>query len=742
MNRTTAKDSGAWRTTRVPLAAPAERLRARIGRLGWLPLLLLVAACVALRLWLISFTPLDPRFSNADDGDYYQRAMRLAVTGQYVDDAWLIRPPLHVFFFALWLRLALVIGQPQLGVLLVQLAQTAVAALTVLVGHATAKRLFASERAGLLFAAFLALWFPFVEAASVLFSELLYLFLFLLHVWLLLRYDAGGRLRHLGLSGVVLGAAALTRSPALYSLAFVVGWLAVRAWTRGDRQPITDDRSPPAARGPWSVVIGQSAVVVACCLTVVGPWTLRNYLAYERLIPVDTLGQINLWLDLDRVSDRVANIETLRGMPQADRHLYALARAREILAEDPWRPFRPMWDTFRHIWKAQYIEDFYVKQSFFTRPLRETAALGLAGDALWLAAVLAGLWGLAGPVREGWHNRLFFAAWVGYSLATVLIFHVEPRYLLPLWTLFALYGAGALGNAQCTVQNEARSAVTRRRFAFFILPFALVLAFLWLLLTYRDYGAIIAAGTARERGMVAGERAYLAGDYAGAEGEFRAALAAQPHFVDAQVSLALALAAQGRHDEAAAALERNSSRRAELVYGAVARDTGDGATARAILSRIEAIAGEDVQRWALVWLRPPPARAVPLGDGLDIGYIEGFSAGERDATSAFRWLAGRGRVMLPLPAPLEAGSVVELRLTGGRPGDTPLEVRVGDGPPQMLPVAGGEWRVYRVPVPAELVGQRRVEVHMRAPTFVPARETPGSSDARALSLMVSSVSVR
>src|SRR5262245_6346045 len=212
------------------LVHPTSKVAHRI----WLPLLIL--AGVALRLWLISFTPLNPSFSTADDGDYYQRAFRFAVTGQYIDDGWLIRPPLHVLFFALWLRLAVLIGHPQLGVLLVQLAQTAIGAFTILLGYGAARRLFAGTLAGLLFAAFLALWFPFVEQASVFFSELLYLFLFLLHFWLLLRFDAYGRRRDLALSGVALGAAALTRSPALYSLAFVALWLFVRRLT-ADRRP-------------------------------------------------------------------------------------------------------------------------------------------------------------------------------------------------------------------------------------------------------------------------------------------------------------------------------------------------------------------------------------------------------------------------------------------------------------------------------------------------------------------------
>jgi 4-amino-4-deoxy-L-arabinose transferase-like glycosyltransferase len=799
MNQTTAN--------RVDHAAlpVAERTSATFGVLTrlrsapWLPLAVLVAVAFALRLWLVSFTPLDPRFSNADDGDYYQRALRLAVTGQYIDDAWLIRPPLHVFFFAAWLRLALVLGVPQHGVLFVQIAQSVVAALAVMLGYGAARQLFGSTRAGLLFATFLAVWFPFVEATTVLFTELLYLFLFLLHLWLLLRFDASGQLRYLALAGFALGAAALTRSPALYAAAFVVGWLFVRSWTRDEGRG-TRDEGQRARR--MLLVVQQSAVVLLCCFAVVGPWTLRNYLVYGHLIPVDTLGQINLWLDLDRVSDRVENIETLRELPQSERHLYALARAREILAEDPWRPFRPMWDTFRHIWKAQYIEDYYVKQSFFTRPLRETAPLGLAGDALWLVAVVSGIWGLTGRVREGWHNRLFFGAWVGYSLLTVLIFHVEPRYLLPLWTLLALYGAGALArlsiadlrltianlrltiadlrlstkqsvgqssihNRQSTIVNpqssihnrlstivspqssihnrqsnivSPQSSIHNRQST--ILQLSLVLLFLALFFSYRDYPAIIATGMARERAMTAGERAYSAGDYAGAEAEFRAALAAQPRFVDAQVSLALALAAQGRPDEGMTVIERNSSRRTELVYGALARQQGDDETARVLLPRIEAIAGEDIQHWALTWLRPAPMRVLMLGDGLDIGYLEGFSPGERDATSSFRWLESDGRIVLPLDAPLEPGAVVELRLASGRATTTPLAVRIGDGPVVQLAVSGGQWRVYRVPVPAEQSGATRVEIHLSAPTFVPAREQPGSGDARALSLMVSEVRVQ
>ena len=342
--------------------APAQATRGFFAAVQpYLPLLAIVLLGIGLRLWMIGISPLDPSYSNADDGDYYRRALRFALTGQYIDDNWLIRPPLHVFFYAFWLRLALLLGRPALGLPLIQIAQTILAALTVGLGYGIGRRLFASRPAGLLFALFLSTWYSFVEQPSVLFSELIYLFLFLLHVWLLLIFDATGRRRYLALSGLALGAATLTRSPALYSLAFVVLWLVARQMTKDERRTTKNMRARLLnLLRPWSLVFRQSALVVACCLAIVLPWTARNYLVYQRFIPVDTLGQINLWLDLDSVSKRDDHINQLRQLPQAYRAAYALARARAILAADPLKPFRPMWDTFRHIWKLQFVEDFFV----------------------------------------------------------------------------------------------------------------------------------------------------------------------------------------------------------------------------------------------------------------------------------------------------------------------------------------------------------------------------------------------
>ena len=118
-----------------------------------------------------------------------------------------------------------------------------------------------------------------------------------------------------------------------------------------------------------------------------------------------------------------------------------------------------MWPTFQHIWKAQFVEDFFVKQSFFTRPLRETAWLGLIGDGIWLVFTLAGLIGLVGPLREGLHRRLFSLAWLGYSLLTVLDLQLA-RILCPASAL--MQQAERFSPAPRTHRGGRGSASSRR----------------------------------------------------------------------------------------------------------------------------------------------------------------------------------------------------------------------------------------------------------------------------------------
>lgn len=749
MQRT--QTSGALPNTQAPNRA---KLRARVlPRVSGVALYLgaLVLLGLVLRLWFIAVNDIDPRYSAADDGDYYQRALRMAATGEYLDNSWLIRPPGHVFLFAGLLRLAIALGDPTLGIDLIRGVQVALSLLLIPLGYDMACRLF-SRPTGLIFAALLAVWFPFVELPALILSEPLFVVMFVVHCWLLVRWRdstrAGSRRAPLWLmaAGVALAVGALARSPALYASVFVLAFVAAECWSNRN--------------GSWrnwlrGVVPATLAFLLPFVL-VIAPWTVRNYITYQRLILIDTLGPVNLWMAMsDAVNEGRGENEAkavLAGIAQEERQDFVSEDLGRIVREEPWRLTRNFWPHFVHIWKAQFVEDYFVKVSFFTRPLREIWPLGVAGDLLWLVFTPASLFALAGRPREGGF-RLLALGWIAYSCLTVMLIHVEPRYLLPIWVLMGLYGAAALGAGWRWLQQRRTdlpaagvAARSYLRSPWGLTGLALCAAMLALIFSYRDYPAIIAQGLQREQQRAAGQRAYEAGDPQAAIPAYEAMLLAAPNFVDGRTELARIYLELGRYDEGWATLAERPTHRADVVRGALARAQGDLPLAATYFKDAEVRAGENVQKLAMEWLRPAPTNALRLGNGVDFGYLDGFSFGEElpaggdAAPTTYRWLQGQGVIALPLPEPLRPGAVVRLRMTGGPGASTPLTITLGDTT-TTIQVRAGEWRSYRIAIPEQLVGQSRLELRLRAPTFIPVQLNPQSGDARLLSIMISDVAV-
>ncbi|MBA3946258.1 MAG: phospholipid carrier-dependent glycosyltransferase [Herpetosiphonaceae bacterium] len=699
----------------------------------FLALLALAILAFALRVWYSRVNGLLPQFSNADDGDYYQRALRFVVTGHYVDDSWLIRPPLHVWFFAACLKLALLLGRPiTYGVQIIQYAQAGLGAALVPISYSTVTRLVRNKWAGLLFALFWTIWFPFIDLSTTLFSEPLYLFLFTVHLLLLLRYDDTHRLRDIGAAGLALGLTALTRSPALYALVFAVPWLWHKELRR-DHAAGSQQRRFRLGWSGWQRVLRPFAILAMTTLLIVLPWTARNWLTYHRFIPVDTLGPINLWLDLGDASERTPKIEQLRRLSQADRQAYATAQALAILAHDPLRPVRPMWSTFQAVVKAQFIEDFFVKRSAYNRALRPVVPLGLLGDLLWLVWMVSGLVGLLHPATDR-PFKWVMSSWLLYSVATVLIFHVEPRYLLTIWLLLAMYGSWTLAQGADIVRMLRPHAIRA------LLVTGVAGAFLLLFVTYRNYPALLLQGLQREQAFGRGKAAFHSNNYPAAEAAFRMALATDPTYIDTKVALAAVLGAEGRPTDGAALLNAHASQQSELMLGALLRAAGDVDQAAPLLEEGERLVNLDVQQWAQTELRPEPRNVVTLGTNLDLGYIRGFALGEQVNDHSLRWLEGEGDITLPLPAPLAVGSVVVLEVAAPIPLNGPVQVQINDGVRlNIQPQA--QWRSFVLPVPLEAAGQTSLRLHLRAPAFTPMKRDPASNDPRSLSVMVHQVAV-
>lgn len=698
-----------WR--RIKLAQAARQPSVVIGAL--------IVIGLALRLWFIAVNQIDPRFSAADDGDYYVRALRFAVTGEYVDNSWLVRPPGHIFFFAAMLRIGLWFGDPAIGIALIRAVQVVLSLALIPLGYDLARRLF-DQRTGFIFAAILAVWMPMVELPALILSEPLFFSMLFIHAWLLVRWRDDRRLRWLIGAGVTLAFAALARSPGLYGAAFAVLFIAISAWRAAGQHR------------RQQVALALLAFLLPFALTI-APWTIRNYILYRDIILIDTLGPVNLWIAMsDAVHEGRGEGEAkgiLLRLPQEERQRFVSAELRRIIQTEPWRFTRNLWPHFRHIWKAQFIEDFFVKVSFFTRPLREIWLPGLIGDMIWMVTVLAAPFAFLARPREG-AFRLVALGWIGYTCLMVMLIHVEPRYLLPVWLWFALYGAATL----------ARIGQRTLRWNWFTLAGLAVSLFLAVLIfSYRDYPQFIRTGIAREQAWTAAQEAIARGDAVATEQAYRAMLAADPDFADGRAEFARWLLAQGRHDEAGQVIGDYPTHRSNLVRGAIARAQGDMATAATLLRDTEEKAGEDVQRLAFAWLSPAPTKTLTLGNDLDLGYLYGFAFGERAGATTYRWLQGEGVLRLPLPEPLAGNEMLALRLAA--PAPTLLTVTIGD---QRMPitVAPGGWRVYYLPLPAQMQGMREVIVGLSAPTFLPCQTLPNNADARPLSVMVQQLSIR
>lgn len=547
-----------------------------------------------MRIWFASVNQLQPQFSPADDGDYYQRALRFATTGAYIDDFWLIRPPLHVFLFALMIRISIILGNID-GIWLIRVAQTVMIVLTIPMVYDLARRLF-QPRAGLIAAAITAVWYPLVELPVHLFSEPTFFFFLVLHLWLLIWWRDSRRWYLLAGSGLALGLGALARSPTLYGAPFVLLWLVLEE--RRYRRSLDTSAAAPALslveRWRSYIPLRAMAIVLVACALMVVPWTIRNYLVYEKIILVDTIGPVNLWLHVEKYPEK--GVEILKTMPQGERQVFAVNDTMRMFQADPvgfWQLlWRNAWFHFQHIWKAQFLEDMATKRSYYGRPLQATWPLGVAGDLIWFAFTATGLAALAAPIgrREG-AFRWLALCWLLYTIVAMMIMHIEPRYLLPVWLILILYGAWWLSNPMTMLRT-----LWQQRWHG-LLALLMTAAFLGLSLSYRNYPELIQRTATAEMHRAAAAQAFAADDYDRARAELEQAMQTHNGLVDQRAELAFALIAQQQYDAAQELMGNRDSQRIALARGDIARRQQKTELARPTSTRPKSVPVKMCRRW-------------------------------------------------------------------------------------------------------------------------------------------------
>ncbi|MDQ3704281.1 MAG: hypothetical protein M3437_03485 [Chloroflexota bacterium] len=502
-----------------------------------------------------------------------------------------------------------------------------------------------------------ALYLPFVLFAGLLVSESLFLLLFgfaLLALWKgrqALVAEGQSRLAYVWLAGagLLLGCATLTRSTALLFVFIAALWLLLslpRTWT-------FQRRFIPAV---LLVLVGLATLL---------PWTVRNYAAYHRFIPVDTTAGYNLWLASLGVRDEPRMQDELRRIQgQAERQDYAFSRAWETIGADPAAFVGKGLKESLDLWKPLLSAEENAVRGYPSGrvPAWHLSFLLIFDNVLYMAILLLAVVGLAlsKPAPLKWLTLGWVLLWVLMSF----VFFAVTRFRMPV--VASLLPWAAVGITILPRLSDWRSTGTVRR----ISSAAAMLAIVVVVVLNVPLGDTLDGMQAWERQAPyrEGERLLMAGHVDGAVTSYRAA---DMNVGDTRYGLAAALLQQGKPDEAMSVLRQNEPEdryEPPILRGQAARMRGNLDDARSFFNaRVVQVAGDEALRWAWDHLRPEAVQSIDVGSGLDVGYVRGFHGPETDASGRpFRWSKDIAEVRGL------AGGICEIEWNGWRPSGVPV----------------------------------------------------------------------
>ncbi len=659
----------------------------------------LVALALVLRLLVWRWHELYPL--GGDEQEYLNQALTLLRTRQYVELR-LMRPPLYAIFLA-----ACIVAFDFL-IQNLRLVQAVISALTVAPIYLLTMRLFGDRRVAIIAGLLTALNYTLAFTATELLTETLFLFAGTI-IFVLLSYTLSASRWQPLIAGICLGALALLRSVALPLLALGSLWLALHAGKRA------------------------AATFVLAAVLVIAPWTVRNYLTYDALILIDTTGAENLWLDNDPAGREAVKRQLYAlGDNMAARQRLAAERGVAVILDNPEHFAAKVWQQARLFTALQFFDDMRNRPAIWVPPLQVWLRL-ILGDGLWLVILLGGAAGLWLAPTYRW-TLIIAAPWTLYIALTTLIFHVEPRYRLPVYPALIPYAAWMIAHL------SAWRAPTKRHIPAVIAAGATCAVLIAVTLTHRPYISESWMLAQKHMALRQAQHALEQGRADRARRAAETALLLDERSALARVALARADLADG---DANAALEHLNAALtaipdhpyAHLLRGAVHRLQGNERAALRDL-RYETASLEDLQHWAWDVFRP----IAPLQERLDIGHLDlGYVRGFHFAEDGFRWTTDQAEILLAA----QSGRMLELRLSGDRLPGAPLpEVRVFiDGVEVGRTTVPQGWRSIRFPLPDGAADDGQVVVGIQSTTYRPRSIDRTSPDNRPLGVAIDEVRI-
>ncbi len=645
------------------------------------PLLLALIMAGGLLLRLVFFTASLPSRGFPfilDEGNYVDLAIPLSQGMGFVEKWVWLRPPGYPIFLAAMLVLSggnlsagafvqVILSVLNIGVMYA----LAVEALTRYPSVPLAKR----QAVGLVSAGLMTLNPHLVFYANLFMVETPYMLAFSILALLLLRvlraWNDNPRnmpsrqvLALMALAGIVAAFAILVRSLLLSFTPLLLAWF----WWVLPRPEGSTRRFFPSRQ--WSLTaLLPVGLFVVIMFAVILPWTVRNYIRYDRFLLVDTMAGYNLWQYNDKIGkDEI--VARLAAIPSpVDRERYAMQQGQRAILADPLSFAKDAAERFGDSWSVEQFGELRVsiKNKY---PGVDCLFMDLYA---WLETLfyvglgLLTLWGFV--LAPGRTLKGLFLLVLFHYVATSMVTHVEFRYRIPLYPFASLYAGWMLVTlfewvvqrrrkvlTTLTISSESlRPNVGRRRLAFAVMSL-LSLLFVGQSMLFALPG--FADALRFERRYLEGRSRMDNGDYAGALSSFEGAEQIDRGCACLYRNIGLAQGKLGRTDAERASYSTAISReehdwQTRALLSDRLRTAGDSRFAGPLRTTRPEFRVEQL-RWAWENLSPQPRSGVDIG-GDDLGYIMGFESFEVEPQPeggtplTYRWTTDSSRIRLAPP---------------------------------------------------------------------------------------------
>lgn len=229
------------------------------------------------------------KFLFLDVSTYDSFAMNILKYGHLYNSAY--QAPGYTYFLAIiyWL-----FGHSLINVYIVQ---SVLGTISTLLIYLIAENIF-DRRVAKVSAALSLLYWPLTQYSGILLSETLFIFLFLSGILAFLKALDTGKAKYFAFAAVFFSLSALVRSISLLFIVFIPLLYVVYRYKHKIKalKHLYDFSQIPSKTKDLRVVFRNIAIYILVFMTVLSPWVGRNYIKYNEIILVDTLGGLNLYI--------------------------------------------------------------------------------------------------------------------------------------------------------------------------------------------------------------------------------------------------------------------------------------------------------------------------------------------------------------------------------------------------------------------------------------------------------------